>query len=234
MVAKSDLSYDGEIYVVPAHGRDAGEYIPKLGRVWMPKVDGTGLQESWSRRLNRLLIALESRWSPDIFLIDSRAGIDEVASACITDLGAKEVLLFAMDGEQTWTGYTILFSHWHRSGVVCEIRDRLQILGAMIPEENGPEYYDSLRERSWETFVENLYDDVPAVDPSNDYFGFDKTDDTAPHSPLPIRWNRGFAAMQSIYSRFRNVDTELMALIFGPMIEHVKLKLNSQILIKQY
>jgi hypothetical protein len=38
MVAESALSRDGEISIVPAHGRDPGEYIAKLGRAWMPKV----------------------------------------------------------------------------------------------------------------------------------------------------------------------------------------------------
>lgn len=42
MIATSELSRDGQIYVVPAHGADAGEYIAKLGRVWMPKVVSAG------------------------------------------------------------------------------------------------------------------------------------------------------------------------------------------------
>ena len=32
MTATSLLSHDGEIYVVPAHGMDPGEYVSKLGR----------------------------------------------------------------------------------------------------------------------------------------------------------------------------------------------------------
>ena len=59
MVAESELSHDGEIDVVPAHGKDPGEYVAKLGRVWMPKINGRGLRENWSMRLNRLLSELE-------------------------------------------------------------------------------------------------------------------------------------------------------------------------------
>lgn len=69
-----------------------------------------------------------------VILLDSRAGIDEVASSCVTDLGAKLVLLFAIDSEQTWSGYRILFQHWRTSGVVQAIRERLQMVGAVIPE----------------------------------------------------------------------------------------------------
>ena len=81
MVATSELSRNGEILVVPAHGRDPGEYVSKLGRVWMPKVDSDGQRESWSERLGRLLNALEEQWSPDVVFIDSRAGIDEIGRA---------------------------------------------------------------------------------------------------------------------------------------------------------
>lgn len=104
MVATSNLSHDGEIHVVPAHGAEHGEYIAKLGRVWMPKLHADGRRETWSARLERLLQALEARVRPDVVLIDSRSGIDEIASACITDMGANLILLFALEGEQTWNG----------------------------------------------------------------------------------------------------------------------------------
>lgn len=221
MVARSDLSYDGEIYVVPAHGNDPGEYVAKLGRVWMPKIDGQGSRESWSMRLNRLLLELEEEWQPDVFIIDSRAGIDEVASACITDLGAKGVLLFSIDGEQTWSGYNILFRHWHRTGVVRDIRERLQLVGAMIPEVNGAEYFDGLREQSWLAFAEELYDEVPAGESADTYFSFDQGDENAPHYPWPIRWHRGFAALQSIHSRFQRIDEDELTAIFGPLVAGV-------------
>ena len=221
MIASSDLSRDGEIYVVPAHGRDPGEYIAKLGRVWMPKINEQGLRQPWSSRLNRLLFDLEKSWKPDVILVDSRAGIDEVASACITDLGAKGVLLFSIDGEQTWSGYSILFRHWHRTGVVHEIRERLQLVGAMIPEVGATEYFGELCERSWTTFAEELYDEIPAGELSDAYFNFDQNDETAPHFPWTIRWNRGFSALQSIHSRFQHLDEDELTAIFGPFLRGV-------------
>nr|VFK54806.1 MAG: hypothetical protein BECKTUN1418F_GA0071002_105615 [Candidatus Kentron sp. TUN]VFK55377.1 MAG: hypothetical protein BECKTUN1418D_GA0071000_103117 [Candidatus Kentron sp. TUN]VFK60452.1 MAG: hypothetical protein BECKTUN1418E_GA0071001_105814 [Candidatus Kentron sp. TUN] len=36
-------------------------------------------------------------WKPDVVLIDSRAGLDEVASACLTDLSASMILPLAID-----------------------------------------------------------------------------------------------------------------------------------------
>ncbi|MDF3883649.1 ParA family protein [Cupriavidus basilensis] len=221
MVATSDLSHDGEIYVVPAHGRDPGEYVAKLGRVWMSKVGADGVREPWSKRLHRLLADLEQRWQPDVILIDSRAGIDEVASACITDLGAHGVLLFAIDGEQTWSGYRILFRHWHRAGVARDIRERLQLVGAMIPDVDGIEYFDGLREAAWDAFAEELYDEVPAGEPTGERFSFDEADEGAPHYPWPIRWHRGFAALRSIHSRFQRIDPDEVTAIFGSLVDGV-------------
>lgn len=221
MTATSALSHNGEIYVVPAHGADAGEYVAKLGRVWMPKVDATGGREPWSRRLARLLDTLEERWAPDVTLIDSRAGIDEVASACLTDLAASTILLFAIDGDQTWSGYRILFRHWNRSGVVREIRERLQLVGAMIPDVNAEDYFTGLRERAWDAFSEELYDEVAAgaIAAEDGSWSFDESEEGAPHYPWAVRWHRGFAALENLHGRLRGIDPEEVRSVFGPVID---------------
>ncbi|GLO50397.1 hypothetical protein PPUN110474_17970 [Pseudomonas putida] len=221
MVASSSLSHDGDIYVVPAHGADSGEYVSKLGRAWMPKVGLSG-QESWSQRLQRLIAALEERWTPDVILIDSRAGIDEVASACVTDLGANLVLLFSLDGDQTWSGYRILFRHWRTTGVVREIRERLQIVGALIPELDSVDYMSGLREAAWNLFAEELYDELPAGTTATDgLWSFDGVDEAAPHYPWAIRWNRGFNSLRAVHSRLAEIDAAEVSSVFGPLIDGV-------------
>ena len=223
MVATSTLARDGEIFVVPAHGREPGEYVSKLGRAWMCKRGVDGVREAWSQRLNRLITQLEERWKPDVVLIDSRAGIDEVASSCVTDLGAKLVLLFAIDGHQTWAGYRILFRHWRIGGSAELIRERLQVVGAMIPEQGSKEYFAGMRERSHDLFAEELYDEVRP--PSKDSIGpdpedpakwkvtqfvegwnFNQLDEGAPHYPLAIKWNSGFATLRSLHDRQESSD----------------------------
>lgn len=218
MVSTSELAHDGEILVVPAHGADPGDYIAKLGRVWMPKHDAAGVREVWAQRLDRLLGQLEQRWQPDIILIDSRSGIDDVASSCVTDLGAGLVLLFAIDGEQTWSGYRILFDYWHKSGVAQDIRERLQLVGAMIPDVGAAEYFGSLNEHSWDLFAESLYDDVPPGETTETLWNFDDSDETAPHYPWPINWHRGFAALTSLHSRFEQIDRHEVDSIYGSLI----------------
>ncbi|MEO5374708.1 MAG: AAA family ATPase [Alphaproteobacteria bacterium] len=222
MTAMSSLSHDGEIFVVPAHGRDPGEYVAKLGRVWMPKVSADGARESWSQRLLRLVEALEKRWTPDVVLIDSRAGIDEVASACITSLGATAVLLFAIDGDQTWSGYRILLQHWRTWGKVPMIRERLQHVAAMVPELDAAVYIKAVREHAWDLFSDELYDEVPADSPVVEgLWSFDEPDESAPHYPLPIRWHRGFAALVSLHERLPRLDEEQIRQVFGTFLEAI-------------
>jgi hypothetical protein len=236
MVATSNLSYDGEIYVVPAHGQDPGEYIAKLGRVWMPKVKDNGEREPWVARLERLLGELEARIQPDVVLIDSRAGIDEVASSCVTDLGAKLVLLFALAGNQTWTGYNILFKHWNRAQVAQKIRERLKMVAALVPDtEQKVSYIEDLREDAYKIFAGSLYDEIaPSADaagPTGDGgwhvgelvegWNFDEADETAPHSPWPVYWHSGWASLRSLHGRLVSVDAEEVNRIFGSLLEGV-------------
>lgn len=224
MVASSGLSRNGDIYVVPAHGKDPGEYVAKLGRVWMPKVQLDGQRESWSQRLVRLLEGLEARWAPDVVLLDSRAGIDEASSACVTDIGATTVLLFALDGDQTWDGYSILFQHWLRTRSVGAIRERLQMVGALIPDDRPAEYFSGLRERAWDAFVQSLYDAVPPgeIATGSDWWSFDEADESAPHHPWGVRWHRGFAALESVRGRLETLDDEQVHAVFGPLIEGIE------------
>lgn len=236
MVATSNLSHDGEIHVVPAHGADHGEYIAKLGRVWMPKLHVDGTREAWSSRLDRLMQGLEERVQPDVVLIDSRSGIDEIASACITELGANLILLFSLEGEQTWNGYRMLFEQWLRAGVAQQIRERLQIVGAIVPELDRVGYLAGLREHSYEIFVDTLYDEIAPIKIGevgrrldgtwqvgglNEGWSFDEADETAPHHPWGVNWHRSFAGLLSLQGRLAAIDAQEVESVFGALINGV-------------
>jgi len=223
----SDLSRNGEVLVVPSYGKNPGEYISKLGRVWMPKINGNN-RELWHCRVNRLIQNLEKQHRPDVVLIDSRAGIDEISSACITSFGAESILLFSIDSDQTWDGYRVLFDHWFKTNTIELIRDRLQIVGAMIPDHNKKDdYIEGLRERSWDLFTEKVYDILPAHDPNieptnDDLFSFDKNNKEAPHCPRLVLWNRGFEALSNLYRPFeQQVIQGQIGNVFGDLIEYV-------------
>ncbi len=185
--------FEGAVHIVPAHGRNPGEYLAKLGRVYL----GFG-QEEWTARLKRLLQTLEKRHDPEVVLIESRSGLHDIAAATVTDLGA-EVLLFGTDSESAWDGYRILFRHWQELGLARDIRERLWTVSALTPEFNTGSYLARFRLRAWELFQEYLYDELAAGEGAeSNAFSFGETDDDAPHHPLPIHWNRGLAAGASL------------------------------------
>jgi hypothetical protein len=221
------LQRGGELIVVPSHGDNPGEYVSKLGRVWMPGFTADGQRQTWSERLLRMIQQLEAKHQPTIVLIDSRAGIDEVASACVTDLDAKLIYLFALDSLQTWQGYRILFEHWRLHGVATKIRERLRVVGALLPTWGDQAFMQAtaqLRENAYLNFSQCLYDEelAGAVLPLADGpFNFDLTDVDAPHSPLAIGWNQGFAAIGSLHERLAASEANQIEFVFGPLIDNL-------------
>jgi hypothetical protein len=213
----------GELIVVPSHGDEPGEYVSKLGRVWMPGFTPDGQRQTWSERLLRMIQQLEERHQPTIVLIDSRAGIDEVASACVTDLAAKRIYLFALDSLQTWQGYRILFEHWRLHGVASNIRKQLQVVGALLPTWGDQAFTQAtaqLLENAYLTFSQSLYDEEvagAALPLADEPFNFDLPDTDAPHSPLAIRWDQGFAAIGSLHERLAASEPDQVKQVFGPL-----------------
>ena len=183
---------DGEVRVVPAHGHKPGEYLAKLGRVYMNAATVT-----WSGRLERLLSGLEARYQPTIVLLESRSGLHDIAATTVTHLGAH-VLLFAADAEGHWTDYGMLFRHWQIHGLAPSIRGRLSLVSALTPETDTEPYLRRFQEQAWELFREHLYDDLDPSDGSPEGFSFDLREEGAPHDPIAIHWTRGLAAGVSL------------------------------------
>ena len=198
MTAASPLALDlpGSIQVVPAYGTDTGDYLPKLARCYLEPA-GTG-GAHWADRLRRLTEALEEREEPDVVLLDSRAGIHDIAAVLIHRMDA-DALLFGVESSQTWRAYSFLFRHWRTHPLVRQFRTRFQMVAGMVPETNREVYIERFTERSWDLFRENLYDDE---EPSNahadnpEVFSFDLHEPDAPHYPLPIFWSRALQELE--------------------------------------
>lgn len=221
MSARAPLAHDlpGDIWVVPSHGADPGDFMAKLGRCYLDLPGYAGV-EAWDHRLLRLLSVLEADKAPDIVLLDARSGFHDLASAVVTEL-ADTVLLFAIHSEQTWSGYRLLFEHWQRYGVAERIRERLQIVAALIPETDRDVYLSEFRERAWGIFRDHLYDELGAGEVEG--FSFDLNDAPAPHTPLPIYWHRGLASLGSLDA----LDPQLVSATAGGFLTGLEELLSS-------
>ncbi|MDX9755267.1 MAG: hypothetical protein RBU29_14980, partial [bacterium] len=133
---------------------------------------------------------------PDITLLDSRAGIHDIAAAVITRMESL-VLLFAVNSPQTWKAYQFLFQYWkQQSNLVFHLRERIKIVASMIPETSRDEYMTRFTENAWDLFRDEIYD---TAEPNNpDAFSYDLNDHDAPHSPLPIFWHRALQEFDPI------------------------------------
>jgi cellulose biosynthesis protein BcsQ len=199
MVAASplgDLTVDA-IRVVSAIGQGESDYLAKLARAYADVPSEQGPQRL-GQRLQRLVQALEAQELPDVVLIDSRAGLHDLAAVAITSL-ADTALLFATDGAQSWEGYRQLFSHWQqRPEIARRVRERLAIVRALTPKTNREAGVLRFQQRAYELFAETLYDEIPAgatitaEDGDEDLFHPAETDDSAPHRPILIDWDERF------------------------------------------
>lgn len=191
MISVSPLSESTqkEIRIAAAMGQGDVFYLDKLSRVYAD-VAVENLSETFTRRIHRLVKKLEDMEKPDVVLIDSRAGLHDLAAVSIVGL-ASTTFLFATDTEQSWQGYKLLFSHWQtHPEIAVNVRDRLAIVQALFPESDQAKRARDFLGKSYSLFSESLYDEVQPGETSD--ASFDLEDESAPHYPLRINWNNRF------------------------------------------
>lgn len=201
----------GEIKVVPAYGSKTGDYLPKLARCYS-EFSGTN-SISWAERLQKMVEQFEEMENPDVVILDSRAGLHDIAAVLATRMDA-DTLLFTVDTPQTWTGYSLLFKHWHNHPQVKSFRERLQIIASMVPETGRDDYLQSFKEHAWDLFREHLYDQAGPED--IDAFSFDLDDEVAPHGPVPIFWHRALLEFNPVVG---GIDTKTATEALGTFFE---------------
>ncbi len=212
----------GSIRVAAAMGNGEQSYMSKLARVYADIPSPSGPQR-FAQRMERIVQTLEQRERPDLVLIDSRAGLHDVAAVAISRL-ATLALLFATDSEHSWQGYGQLFKHWNQHpDVLRSIRERLAIVQALFPESDQAKRAEHFLQRSYELFSEHLYDDIePGDDTSRDAFSFQPDAEDAPHYPLRVRWNARFQEFNPLlgWAEGGVADADIQ-LAFGPFFERI-------------
>lgn len=196
LVARSstiDTDDIGEVWLAPAGGRPRTgyDYLSKLNRIYaeVGSIGDTAPARGFSHRLTAAVEECERQVAalsrpPDVVLLDSRAGIHDVAAVAITQLSDVS-LLFAGNSMATWNGYEILLSQWSALPELAEeIRQRIKMVASMVPAANEAAYIEEFRDKAQACFARTLYDDVSSG--SSAGYNPDLNDENAPHSPLPI------------------------------------------------
>jgi cellulose biosynthesis protein BcsQ len=226
----------GDIRVAAAMGQDESAYLSKLARVYadVPAREGQQGVQRFATRMQRVVQLLESQEKPDVVLIDSRAGLHDVAAIAITSL-ADTALLFASDGAQNWLGYGQLFAHWqHRPEVCTEVRERLAIVQALAPKGDRENRSKAFLNHSYELFSSTLYDEIAppesaAADSTarqRDLYNPPMEDEAAPHYPIRVDWDEVFQEFDpKVRPEMGGVSDAEIDAKFGALIGWVKSRL---------
>jgi len=219
----------GAIRVAGAIGRETGAdcYLSKLSRVYAD-INNNGVIEKFSNRVQRLVCSLEEREQPDVVLIDSRAGLHDLAAISIVGL-SKYAYLFGTGSQQSWQGYRLLFSHWRAyPQILTQIRDKLTIIHAMFPDWDQTARANKFLEESYTLFSETLYEKIEpnsTIDP--DVFNFDVNNENAPHYPVRINWNNRLQEFDPALLEKGIIDQFLIDGAFGDFLSQIESDLES-------
>jgi len=194
MISASPLAQTttSAIRVAAAMGVGELDYLAKLSRAYAD-VPGTSGPQRMGARMRKMVEQLEAQEKPDVVLIDSRAGLHDLAAVSITSL-ADTALLFATGGAQSWSGYRQLFSYWqHRPDVAKHVRERLVIVRALTPKTDREASVRGFKRKAYELFAETLYDELPAEQlDESELFHPGEKEESAPHFPILVDWDERF------------------------------------------
>ncbi len=221
MISSSPLAKNlkGEIRIMPAYGAKTKDYLIKLSRCYS-QIGGDN-KKSWAERLNTLVEHAEEKEIPDLVIIDSRAGLHDIAAVTATRMDAT-VFLFAVDSIQTWNAYTFLFEQWNKHPNINDFRNNLQIVASMIPETGREDYLTRFKENSWDLFREQVYTEIQAGELDED-FSYDLEEQDAPHYPLTIYWHRALQEFNPCHTS-QGIDVQTAQEAMGEFFKGIKKK----------
>jgi hypothetical protein len=213
----------GIIRVAPAFGREETGYIPKLSRVYADlSRSGNQHVESFPQRFFRMLGDLEAAETPDVVLLDSRAGMHDIAATLLVRVPEALRLIFASHSPQTWAGYRRMFEHWRSfPHHLATFRNGLQLVDAMMPETGRHEHKQAFSSAAYSLFNETLYEDVPAGFEAGDIYNFPEEDTDAPHSAPAILWDRKFMEFDPTDASSSFHDEDLIRLCYGELLSSI-------------
>ncbi|MEQ1955388.1 KGGVGR-motif variant AAA ATPase [Mesorhizobium sp. CN2-181] len=190
----------GRVDVMPALGSSSVKYpanvLAKLARAMTDDVDADGDVATVGLQISGMIDRISGLESYDVVLIDSRAGLAELAAPAVLSLGAL-VLFFGTAQQQTIRGYRALFAALRllaersvQLGVSSDWRLMIRPVyaKASTSAETAAAYADNL----YELFAENLYDEIDEDGQSENAINFAPDDPDGPHQPLVIPFDGRF------------------------------------------
>ncbi|MBB5045000.1 KGGVGR-motif variant AAA ATPase [Shinella fusca] len=190
----------GRVDVLPALGSSSVKYpanvLAKLSRAMTDDVDEMGNVATVGSQISQMIERMTGLESYDVVLIDSRAGLAELAAPAVLSLGAL-VLFFGTAQQQTIRGYRSLFAALRllaqRSVQLGQSSDwRLMIRPVYAKASMNGETAASNADNLYELFAENLYDDIDEEGQVAEAINFAPDDPDAPHHPLVIPFDSRF------------------------------------------
>lgn len=186
-------------------------YFEKLARL---DFVGSGLSDSAlespvRKGLRALLEAIANRNpAPDYILLDSRAGLHDVAGLSLNDLSHVNVLV-GRDSDQAYQGLDLTVESIGRRREFEH--QRCVVVQSMAPDDPGSEEYKRItaeyRSRSYAAFSEHVYSkEVDNAGKAEDLPELD--DDSVAHYPVVIRFNQRLLHFASIETRREELFSE--------------------------
>jgi len=206
----------GAVFCIPAWGSETKEYIAKVGRAYLTSLSSNGdMWKGLGTNLQNLVNSIAgAEFTPDVVLIDSRAGLHDLGAAVVTQLDA-EIMLFTRDEMQSWKGYSKLFEHLAKSRQIKwgrqtdDLRSRLKMVVAQIGSTE--EALKHCVQSSYDIWQE-IYDEETTAEKSDVSYALN--DEVAPHYPTPIYFGdplRGFPG----WGMGETIREEVIKVAFG-------------------
>lgn len=185
--------------VIPAGVIDA-MYFEKLARLdFVGSQVGSADERPVADGLRALLKALANRDpAPDYILLDSRAGLHDVAGLSLHDLAHVDVLV-GRDSDQGYMGLKLTVEALGRRRRFEDMR--CAVVQTMAPADPATEEYarvtTAYRQRSYDAFLEDVYSEDPNEDSDDPML----EDDAAAHFPTVIRFQGRLVTFTALSTR---------------------------------